>query len=92
MSLLEELKKEYSQAWDEYNQKTNKLVEIKYNEICNLLHQAVKERMYFASINYEIFNDNELLKNKIVKKFIDEGFKVGTYDTDEYFEISGWDN
>lgn len=92
MSLLEELKKEYSQAWDEYNQKTNKLVEIKYNEICNLLHQAVKERMSFASINYEIFNGNELLKDRIVKKFIDEGFQVVLYDLNEYFEISGWDN
>ena len=92
MSLLEELKKEYSQAWDEYNQKTNKLVEIKYNEICNLLHQAVKERMSFASINYEIFNDNELLVDRVLDKFKNEGFKVKTYDLNEYFEISGWDS
>lgn len=92
MSLLEELKKEYSQAYDEYESKINKLTEIKYEEIREFLHQAAKDRKTFASISYEIFNDNELLKNRIVKKFIDEGFQVVTYDSDECFEISGWDS
>lgn len=92
MSLLKELKKEYFQAWEEYDQKTNKLVEIKYNEICEFLHQAARDRKTFASISYEIFNDNRLLKDKIVKKFIDEGFQIVSYDLSEYFEISGWDN
>lgn len=92
MFLLDELKKEYSQAYDEYENKTNELVEIKYEEICEFLHQAARDRKTFASIDYEIFNDNKLLKDKIVKKFIDEGFQIVSYDWDEYFEISGWDN
>ena len=92
MSLLDELKKEYSQAWDEYNQKTNKLVEIKYEEIREFLHQAARDRKTFASISYEIFNDNGFLKDKIVKKFIDEGFQIVLYDLSGYFEISGWDS
>ena len=91
MSLLDELKKEYSQAYDEYKNKTNELVEIKYEEICDFLHQAARDRKTFASIDYEIFNDNKLLKNRVVKKFIDEGFQVVTYDFIGYFEISGWD-
>lgn len=92
MSLLDELKKEYSQAYDEYENKTNELVEIKYEEICEFLHQAARDRKAFASIDYEIFNDNGLLKDRIVKKFIDEGFQVVTYNLAEYFEISGWDS
>ena len=92
MSLLEELKKEYSQAYDEYENKTNELVEIKYEEICEFLHQAARDRKTFASISYEIFNDNGLLKDKIVKKIINEGFQIVLYDLNECFEISGWDS
>lgn len=92
MSLLEELKKEYSQAYDEYESKINELVEIKYEEICEFLHQAARDRKTLASISYEIFNDNGLLKDKIVKKFIDEGFQIVSYDLSKYFEISGWDS
>lgn len=92
MSLLDELKKEYSQAYDEYENKTNELVEIKYEEICKFLHQAARDRETLASISYEIFNDNGLLKDKIVKKFIDEGFQIVLYDLSEYFEIFGWDS
>lgn len=92
MSLLEELKKEYSQAYNEYESKINKLTEIKYEEIREFLHKAAKDRKTFASIDYKIFNDNELLKDRIVKKFIDEGFQVVTYSLNGHFEISGWDN
>lgn len=92
MSLLNELKKEYSQAYEEYENKTNELVEIKYEEICEFLHQAARDRKTFASISYEIFNDNRLLKDKIVKKFIDEGFQIVSYALNGHFEISGWDN
>lgn len=92
MSLLEELKKEYSQAYDEYENKINELVEIKYKEICEFLHQAARDRETFASIDYEIFNDNGLLKDRIIKKFIDEGFQIVLYDLNECFEISGWDS
>ena len=92
MSLLDELKKEYSQAYDEYENKINELVEIKYEEICEFLHQAARDRKTFASISYEIFNDNGVLKDRIVKKFIDKGLQVVTYDLNEYFEISGWDS
>ena len=49
--------------------------------------------MYFASISYEIFNDNKLLTDRVLDKFKNEGFKVvKTYDLNEYFDISGWDS
>ena len=90
MSLLEELKKEYSQAYNEYENKINKLVEIKYEEISEFLHQAARGSKTFASSNYEIFNGDELLKDRVVKKFTEEGFQVATYNL--HFEISGWDS
>lgn len=90
MSLMEELRAEYKKAYEEIENKVNKIASQKYSYIIEKIRAEVKKAEKFVIFPLGTFEGNYKVQKIVCEMLKKDGFDIREDEYSGNFEISGW--